>query len=594
MPDPHSHLFEVEVRVGSVSGAVELVMPSWTPGSYLMREFGRHVQDFAATDASGSPLPWRKTDRSTWRVEAGAGTEVVARYRVFAHELTVRTSHLDDSHAFVNGASVFMFARGREAERVEIEVEAQESWEVATSLERQSAERAGKGSGTAVTRLFAADYDELVDSPLEIGTHKTVAWEQDGVPHEYVIWGHSDFDTGRLVSETRAIIDTAKAMFGGSLPYDRFVFILHVIPDGRGGLEHRASTSLQVPAKMTRGAEYEHLISLVAHEFFHVWNAKRIRPEPLGPFDYTRENYTRNLWVVEGITTYYTDLLLVRSGVITKERYLARLGESISRLQSLPGRRHQTLEDSSFDTWIRFYRPDEHTPNSQISYYHKGAMVALLLDMEIRRVTSGARSLDDLMLLLWERYGARDVGFPEDPRAGIEALAEEVAGVELAGFFDRYLRGTDELDFGRALEVVGLTLADGEPQEPGAPFPRPTQQERRLGLRTQQKGDRLVVSHVFADTPAAEAGVYAGDELVAVGGARATQEWLDAALQDADDGAELSLTIMRRDALRTVSVITGQALKRVRVVEAAGAMEGAAEERGRWLGRSGPESAASG
>ncbi len=554
MPRPHSHLLEVEVRASASGGPLELLMPSWTPGSYLMREFPRNVQDFSAATAAGEPLAWRKTDKNTWRIDAVAGTEVVAAYRVYANELSVRTSHLDASHAFVNGASVFMFVRGREREALSLEIDAPEGWNVATSL-RSPSER----------RLEAESYDRLVDGPLEIGTHEVLEWEQEGIPHRYALWGAADLDRERLMDDTRRIVAAASRLFGG-LPYERYLFILHVLPEGRGGLEHADSCALQADRGSFRGEGYENLLALVAHEFFHVWNVKRIRPETLDPFDYTRENYTRNLFVAEGLTTYYTDLMLRRAGLMAPERYVVRLGESISRLQALPGRHHQSLEESSFDAWIKFYRPDEHTPNSQVSYYHKGALVGLLLDMEIRRATGGARSMDDLMRLLWERYGSRDVGFPENTREGIQALAEEVAGGDLGEFFDVYLRGTAELEYDRHLEVVGLRLeraegsaegsglagAQAAPNHPGDVVA----QETRLGVRTREQEGRLKVTHVLEGTAAFDAGLNAGDEIAAVAGRRTGAAELERLLHEREEG-ELEIAAFRRGELLRFRVPLG-------------------------------------
>jgi predicted metalloprotease with PDZ domain len=599
MPSPHTHLFEVEVRASCIGEAVELVMPSWTPGSYLLREFARNVQDFEARSADGAPLAWAKTDKGTWRVErAGAGAEVVARYRVYANELTVRTSHLDASHGYVNGASVLAFVRGREGEPHTLEVEAPAGWRTTTTLRE-----------TGPGRFRAADYDELVDSPLEIGTHEVVEWEQEGVPHRYAIWGRGNHDTARLVSDTRRIVRATSRLFGG-LPYDRYLFLLHLLPEGRGGLEHASSCSLQVgrwsfaPADAEGGRlgeEYEQVLALVAHEFLHVWNAKRIRPAPLGPFDYTRENYTRNLWVVEGLTTYYTDLVLRRAGLISADRYLARLGESIARHEALPGRRHQSLADSSFDTWIKFYRPDPNTPNSQVSYYQKGALVGLLLDMEIRRRTGNTRSLDDLMRLLWERYGRPDVGFPEPTEEGIRRLAEEVAGGSLVEFFEAYVHGTAELGFDRYLAAAGLRVrrsaAKAAGGDPGAGEPlagtaaAPTRiadaaaQETRLGVRTQEAGGRLRVTHVLAGTPAYEAGLNAGDEILALDGFRVGQAELRKRLAEREAGEQVDLALFRRDELMTLQLrLAHPAPPRVQVVQVP---EPSAEQRAvyrGWLG----------
>jgi predicted metalloprotease with PDZ domain len=616
----------IEMRIPAASGPLDLVMPAWIPGSYLIREFARNVQDFVAHDGSGLRLRCAKIDKATWRVEGHGPGPVVVRYRVYANELSVRTSHLDASHGFVNGASVFMFARGMEDEPVRLAIEAPSGWRVSTSLhETESGE------------FLAENYDELVDCPLELGTHRTIAWSQEGVPHRYAVWGPGRIDEKRLIADTRRIIEVCSGMFEG-IPYERYLFILHVVPEGRGGLEHKNSCALQVPPSWLDG-DYEHLLALVAHEFFHVWLGKRIRPEPLGPFDYTAENHTRHLWVVEGFTTYYTDLILLRAGLISPARYLERLGDSIARLRSLPGRHRQSLEESSFDAWIRFYRPDANTPNAQISYYHKGSLVALALDLEIRRESRGERSLDDVMRILWERYGAVDTGFPEE--GGIQEAVEEVYGDRVDRLFDAYVSGTEEIDFDRHLEAVGLELvayeggggpasmesgdfaalgaeaaeqANGIPVNAGStgavgealppealamdaelrgaparppsrlrPSP-PSAAEWRLGLRLREDAGRMVVAFVLADTPAHAAGINAGDQILAVEGVRASSAWLDQTVRYAEAGSPLEIVVSRRDELRTIRVVLGEETPRLaRIVPSGGAAPWQLAVRAGWL-----------
>jgi predicted metalloprotease with PDZ domain len=570
MPEPHSHLFRVDVELDDAAGPVRLVMPSWTPGSYLMREFPRNVQEFAAADGAGTPLRWEKTDKNTWQVSAPAGGRLFASYAVYANEITVRTSHLDASHAYVNGASVFMYAEGRERGPLEVRIDAPEGWRTTTALPQRDGEPV----------FTAADYDELVDSPFEIGTHALFEWEMDGLPHRLAVWGRGNLDGERLVADTKKIITAEKHLFG-SLPYPGYTFILHLTPGGYGGLEHKNSTSLLADRWAFRGNEYEGFLGLVAHEFFHLWNGKRIRPAVLGPFDYTRENYTRDLWVVEGFTTYYTDLMLRRAGLITVNRYLEKLGEVISRFQALPGRAVQTLADSSFDTWIKFYRPDAHTPSAQISYYQKGGLVALLLDLKIRASTAGERSLDDVLRLLWERFGARDAGFPE---GGVERVASEVCGTNLSEFFDRALRTTEELEYGDLLAAAGLQLktpenketkdqksdadsdATGDAVEPGATA---VSADAPLGMRLRGEGARTVVSNVLAGTAAHRAGVNNGDELLALDGLRVAQDSLTARVRERKPGDRITLTLFRRDELLTLEVEVEAATPKLRVTPVA-------------------------
>lgn len=575
LPDPRTHLVVVELEAGGVTGAADLVMPAWTPGSYLMREFARNVVQFEAMDGARNPVPFRKTDKHTWHVDAPADGTLRARWILHADELTVRTSHVDGSHASIIGAGVFMYVDGRRGEPAEVQVHAPRGWRVTTALEQ-----VGEG------RYRAADFDELVDSPLEIGTHQLVQWLVDGVPHQYAIWGRGNPDPRRLAQDTTRIVLAEREIFG-RLPYPHYTFILQLTNGGGGGLEHRNCTSLLADRWGFRGMAYESFLGLAAHELFHAWNGKRIRPAALGPFDYTAENYTRDLWVVEGITTYYTDLLLRRAGLIPQPRYLEKLAESISRFQTLPGRAVQPLADASFDTWIKFYRPDSNTPNATISYYQKGALVAMLLDLTIRGGTENRRSLDDVLRALWERYGARDEGFPE---GAVEAVAEEVAGFSLRAFFDHTLRSTGELDYASALAAAGLRLVPmhmagppmgaaarpavpaaegakpgGTPAGPppgwrppppppfGMPGPMPGNRESQTGLTLRSEGSRIIVVNVLAGTAGAQAGVNAGDELVALDGFRiAGPEWLNARLLEFKPGVEVQLTVFRRDELLTL------------------------------------------
>jgi predicted metalloprotease with PDZ domain len=572
IPEPHTHLLHVEMRVDGVAGPLELAMPSWTPGSYLMREFPRNVVALMAFDGAGRPLAAAKTDKSTWRVDAPADGTVVTRYVVHADELSVRTSHVDATHAAVNGASVFLFARGRQDGPHAVTVAAPEGWRTTTSLRE-----------TQPGTFAARDYDELVDSPMEIGRHALVEWPVDGVTHRWAVWGRGNWDGHRLAHDTTRIVLAEKALFG-SLPYPDYTFILHVAPGGGGGLEHRNSTVLLSDRWSFRGPPYEHFLALTAHELFHAWNGKRIRPAVLGPFDLTREAYTRELWVVEGITSYYTDLLLLRAGLIGPQRYLERLAEQVTRLYGVPGRYVQPLEDSSFDTWIKFYRPDANSPNATVSYYLKGALVALLLDLEIRAATAGERSLDDVMRLLWERWGAPDVGFPEGE---VERIAAEVAGRDLSAFFDRTLRGRGDLDYAPYLAAAGLELTGAhEPPRAGAAVgagaassggasggapaaaagetgaggasgpaaaPKPPL-EPRVGIQVKLEGGKTVVGNVLADSPAWRAGVNAGDELVALDGMRVGMESLVARLSERKHGDRVTLTVFRRDELVNLSL----------------------------------------
>lgn len=581
MPEPHSHLYHVSVEVDAPGGPeLDLVLPGWTPGSYMLREFARHVQEFSASDGAGAPLPWRKTAKDCWRITTGLAAKVVARYKVYANDLTVRTSHLDGSHGYFNGANVFMYVPGRTAEPLLLRVETPAGWIVSTGLE--PAEQSPAADSSQPVALFkAADYDELVDCPVECGTHRVLEFEVDGVPHRIAIWGRGNEDESRLIADTRRIVESQRDFFDG-LPYRHYTFILH-LSDGRGGgLEHRNSVTNMVDRWTFRPERaYERYLSLTSHELFHVWNVKRIRPAPLGPFDYRAENYTRLLWVMEGATSYYDELLLVRAGLLKPERYLEKLADEIVTLQSQPGRHIQSLEQSSFDAWIKFYRPDEHSANSSISYYLKGSLVCLLLDMEIRARTGGERSLDDLLRYLYGRYPISGPGIPEE--GGMLEAIEAVAGSHNGAFRDflaRYVAGTAELDYARALAVVGL-----EPRW-SHKNPRAGGEPAWLGLNLKPQGKRTLVASVRADGPAYAAGIYADDELLALDGWRVTsEEKFNARLAERAPGDLVRLTLFRGDQLVEVALTLAEAPPdNLELVPLAAPSEAQQREYRSWLG----------
>lgn len=558
MPRPHTHLYEVTIEISDVAElTLDLALPVWTPGSYMIREYARHIQEFTASDGKRS-LPWRKLDKSTWRIETGGASQVRASYAVYANELSVRTSHLDGTHGYFNPATLCMYRPGHTNEPLLVHVIAPAGWQVTTGLAPNTDATALYPPVAAppdfrVFSFAADDYDELVDSPFECGAHRLLTFDVDGIPHEIALWGRGNENEEQLVADTQAIVAAARALFGG-LPYNRYTFIVHLADTRGGGLEHRNSVVMMVDRWTFRPRKsYERYLALTAHEFFHVWNVKRIRAAPLGPFDYSRENYTRQLWAMEGVTDYYTNLLLLRADLIDTGRYRELLAEKIVSLQSQPGRAIQSLEQSSFDTWIKLYRPDENTPNSAISYYLKGCLVALLLDLELRQRTSGARSLDDVLRYLHATYPIDAPGIPEDGgyRAAVEAVMAEASDEDrsFAAFFDRYIAKTDELDYERALGYAGLRLDWGyekEPENGGTPV--------WLGLKFKTDNGRTRVAHVLADGPAYTAGVYANDELLALDSMRIDEERLKTRLSERAPGDTVTLSLFRRDELLHIPV----------------------------------------
>lgn len=547
MPTPHTHLLEVEMRVGSNSSSaaatprsVDLVMPVWTPGSYLVREFARHVQNFAATDAQRRPLPWRKVSKNTWRVDTNDARAFVATYRVYANELTVRTNELNDRHAFWNNAALLMHVDKHLGAPATLRIVPFGDWKIATGLPAVAGQ----------TNTFQAEnFDVLYDSPVEVGQFRALQFTVRDVPHRIVIDGEGNHDPERMRGDVQRIVEAAVSLMG-DVPYRDYTFILHLRPAGGGGLEHRNSTALVLGRFNFRPeTSYRNFLSLAAHEFFHTWNVKSIRPDPLGPFNYTAENYTSLLWVAEGLTSYYEEIILRRAGLISAKEYLEGLAKAVQKLQNTPGRGAMSLEEASFDAWIKYYRPDENSINSQISYYDKGAIVGALLDLEIRRQTTGARSLDDVMRRLYGEFAKKNRNYTAED---FQRTAEAVAGASLEDFFRRYVRGRDELDYNRALEAAGLRLVTTEGDES-----KPSAEKAFLGATLVQEGDRLTVKNVLAGTPAYDQGLNASDQILALDGVRVTRDSLAARLEEKRPGDEVRLTIFRFDELRTLTVKLG-------------------------------------
>ncbi|HTP24537.1 MAG TPA: PDZ domain-containing protein, partial [Anaeromyxobacteraceae bacterium] len=489
-----------------------------------------------------------------FRVAAGGAAVALVRYGVFAHELTVRTSHLDGTHGFINGTSVFMYAEGREREAHLLEVIAPAGWRVACALNPA----AGAGRDPFVDRaetpgerwLFAArDYDELVDSPLEVGTHELVPFDALGKGHAIALWGMGGVDLVHLAQDVRCIVEHFGALMGG-LPYARYLFIVHLSAGTRGGLEHASSSTILLRrGDLSSRGPYQDALQLFAHEFFHVWNVKGLRPAAFVPLNYTREQYTRLLWWFEGVTSYYGELALVRMHLADPKRYFRHLGEELTALSRLPGTAKMSLEEASLIAWVKHYRPDENTPNSAVSYYRKGELVALALDLALRRAGS---SLDEVVRAVCARYTAR--GLPED---GIECVVAETLGPEPSrAFFEQYVRGTGMV--GPSLEDVGLRIGwrrmQGFDDKGGTP-PKPdsSAQPGWIGAAFAS-GPRFIVMSVSEEGPAWRAGLYAGDEIIAEGGLRVDRPGLWDRMCECGPGKALRLTVFRRDALLELQI----------------------------------------
>ncbi|WP_033316777.1 M61 family metallopeptidase [Pontibacter roseus] len=532
MPEPHTHYFQVEVELtGARKNHIDYKMPVWAPGSYLVREFAKNVDSFTATDKAGITLRSEKIDKNTWRVYSNKADAVRVKYNVYAFEMSVRTSFLDAAHGYVNGTSMFMYPDGFQNQSGTLVVQPYKDWKkVSTGL---------KSTGT-YTYTFP-NYDVLADSPLEIGNHEVLFFEAGGVPHEVAMYDEGNYEPKRLLADMKKVVEECISLMG-ELPVDRYVFIVHNLHKGGGGLEHLNSTTLQT-SRWNYGTEtgYTNFMSLVAHEYFHLWNVKRLRPAPLGPFDYDKENYTRLLWVSEGITSYYDDLITRRAGLMEPQRYLDVVAGSISSVENTPGNKIQSVSESSFDAWIKYYRRNENSNNAEVSYYTKGGVMGQLLNMEIMKSTKGEKSLDDVMRYMYDRYYKKlDRAFTEQEFK--EAL-ERAAGKKFDDFFRDYIHGTRTPDYNSYFEAAGLRLVDLNKDVLNLNW----------GAGTAMENGRMVIKSVSRGSSAWEGGLNVNDEIIAIDGYRVEDD-IKPLISGRAIGEKLPVTVSRDGKLLTLEV----------------------------------------
>lgn len=529
-PKASGHLVAVEATLPTDGRPeLELMMASWTPGSYLVRDYARNVQSL--TSPTGEV---RKVGKNRWVVATQGADAVVVAYELYARDLSVRGNFVDRDLGLLNGAATFVVRADALDRPVEVSLELPPTWpDVATALDPVDGRR---------LTWRARSYDELVDSPLVAGDLARRSFEVSGVPHELVTWGEAGVWDGEKAARDVQTLTEEQVAFWGVVPYDRYLF-LNVLAESGGGLEHARSTLMLASRWKTHDDDaYKKWLGLVSHELFHAWNVKRLRPAELGPFDYEQEVLTENLWIAEGFTAYYDDVLLARAGLIDDAAWVGRMAENVRSLQGTPGRRVHPLSEASRDAWIKHYKPDENSGNSSISYYTKGAVVAWLLDAEIRRATADTASLDDVMREALARYGG-ERGYTT---AEFRALASEVAHTDLEPWFAHAVDGTGELDYGPALAWFGLRFAAITP---------PATSEGWAGAVFS--GDR--VSEVPTDTPAWSAGINVDDEVLAVNGFRVSGSGFAAALARHPPGATVEVLVSRRGALLTLPIVLGQA-----------------------------------
>ncbi|MDA4123419.1 MAG: PDZ domain-containing protein, partial [Thaumarchaeota archaeon] len=542
MDSPGTHYFHVSLWVKGFreilgeTNSLKLVMPVWTPGSYLVREFARNVLDVSVTDPESQSLETKKETKNTWIVQLGGASEITIDYDVYAFTHASQQSYLDSDHAVINGASVFLYVEGLEHEGLSLKVVPYSSWKKVST-------------GLTPTRgdpheFYAENYDTLVDSPFEVGNQRVLSFEVTGVPHEVSIFSLLPLGKERedeFVSDIKRIVESEVPVFG-EMPYERYVFLVNFGENGWGGTEHVNSTLCIIPyLSLDPPHQYRKMLSLFSHEFFHLWNVKRMRPMGLGPFDYSAETYTRSLWVAEGITSYYEDLSLRRAKIYSVPEFLDSLCGKIGLIRSLPSSRHRSAEESSFNAWINHYRPDENTPNVSPSYYVQGAVIGLILDLQIRARSASQRSLDDVMKKVYtETYVKEGRGFTD---AEFEHACGAISGESVKAIFDDNVRGRKPIDFERYLGYAGLGLA---------PRRGPAEPEGFLGVKL---GSGVTVASRLSGSPAEDCDLSAGDEIIAVGGLRVDGQKLPFSVAVRKPGSEVKILTAREGVLREVTAV---------------------------------------
>lgn len=531
LPQPQTQMADISLTLREVTTpTIDLTLPVWRPGRYHVLDLAGAIQDERATDLSGNPLRFEKIDKTTWRIHNGNAASVRFSYRLYANEIKTRLRHVDDTHAFLSPSAVFVYNPDRRDEPLRIDIEAPDHWKIATGLDIDP---------SRPRSVTAPNYDVLVDSPLEIGEHETIRFDVENIPHDIVIWGRAEPDARKLADDFKAIV-RAEADIFDDFPYNRYVFIIHSNPGMGGGTEHLNSTVMGCePAAFTDEDAYKKFLGLVSHEMFHTWNVKQLRPRGIQPYDYQRENYTDLLWVAEGTTSYYDDIVLARTGLITAKDYFGRLAGSIDAYMRLPGRNVQSLSASSFDAWIKFNKSTPNSHNSTVDFYREGSLASLLLDMEIRRLTDNQSSLDDLMRNLYEAFPLA-VGYT---KADVIEGARALTGHEFDDFFARYIDGTEPFPLADAVALAGLELAldDDEPRAD-------------IGFDVTDRNGLAAVTKIRADGPALDCGLIVDDLIVAIDGERLTASNFNARLKRLEPGERILITYFRYDILRETEV----------------------------------------
>jgi len=570
--EKNNQYVHVQSRIPALAPETELILPSWAPGSYLIRDFAGNLERLEASSSDGAPLAVTKIAKNRWRIDSSGVDEITLDYDVWAGRKHVSESWVESGFAVLNGAGLFLYNEQTRKLPHYLELELPPSWATLhTPLEKANGERVFR----------AADYDELVDSPVAAGNMLDYDFEVDGHPYALILaTANPLWDAAESVTGVAAIVEAQQAFWGRN-PFDRKYLFINMFTDKFGGLEHDHGTVMMCSPWQMRGREdYIKWLGLVSHEFFHSWNVRRMRPESLTEYDYEQEVYTRELWLAEGLTSYYDDLLLFRAGLINVGEYLDLLAEGIRNYESRPGREVRSVEMASFDTWIKQYKPDGNKLNSTISYYRKGALISFVADMEIRRQSKNKASLDSVMREMYKRYGQRGAGQTGYPPGAFEDLVEEAAGPEVRAVVENMLQTTVDPDVDKALDWYGLKLL----RSPDLTANQESSGE--LGVNWEAVGGSLLAEHVLLGHPAAQAGVLPGDELLAIDGLRVRPEDVQSHLLKLRPDEQVELTLVRHDRLITLPVTAGTAIPASYSISAKPNINGREKKRlEAWLGR---------
>lgn len=526
MPQPNSHYFAVKIDVQeNTAAAQEFKLPVWTPGSYLVREFSKNLNQVRAIDAQGKELTVKKKAKNAWEVQCNGTASYTVFYEVYAFELSVRTPFLDNTHGFVAGAGVFMYTEETRNQLGVLKIYPHASFKKVSTALAPADFKSEPGCQSFVFK----DYDQLVDSPIEIGNQQEFSFMAAGVRHRVAMYGEANYNTTDLQRDMAKVVESATAVFGSN-PNQDYLFIVHNVTDGQGGLEHLNSCVLSVSRWSYTGSNYLGFINLVAHEYFHLWNVKRIRPIELGPFNYDQECYTSLLWVMEGITSYYDELLLLRAGFYTKADFLNKLQSQINYVEGSPGSRVQPVAHASFDAWIKAYRPNENSANTTMTYYSRGAVIGAVLDAYLIQRSKGKQSLDGFMQLLYQKY-ALDLkrGFSETE---FEQELSNYCGEDMHAFFTQYVNGTAIIPYQKYFEPMGLKVTDQ------------TSTLTNFGAALEP-GEVLKVRTVRSGSAAEDAGISVGDEILACDGYRIDKAGLENKYNNLQPGVSMELLLSR-------------------------------------------------